>query len=191
MPRPYYTVETLEPNTSLGFLIKRCGVVMSQLAENHFETQSMSFTQWLVLIRLRFRAHMSATQLSQEMGYDMGALTRVVDSLERAGQVRRERSQRDRRAVEIAITPEGRRAVEATLGFVVEMLNQLVEPFSDREVDILIALLQRTLARLEQLAEAAPHAPSTPATAAAQQTVRRGKRGTGRHARNRTAGGKT
>lgn len=191
MPRPYYSVETLEPHTSLGFLIKRCGVVMSQLAESHFQTQSMSFTQWLVLIRLRFRTHMSATQLSTEMGHDMGALTRVVDSLERAGQVRRERSQRDRRAVEIAITPEGRRAVEATLGFVVEMLNQLVEPFSEREVDTLIALLQRTLARLEQLAGTAPQAPAASTAAAAQQAVPRAKRGTPRQARSKTTGGKT
>lgn len=189
MSEPYYKIETLEPMKSIGFLIKRCGVMMSQLAERRFESQQISFTQWLVLIRLRFRAHMSATQLSDEMGHDMGALTRVVDSLERAGFVRRERSQHDRRAVEIAITPEGRSAVEATLGFVVDMLNQLVEPFSDREVDTLIALLQRTLARLQDLADTAGKAPAAGAATAAPAPSR-GKRGAASKAHGKSAGGK-
>ena len=69
---------------------------MSQLAERRFESQQISFTQWLVLIRLRFHDHMSATRLSEEMGHDMGALTRVVDSLERAGLVTKQRIGRRR-----------------------------------------------------------------------------------------------
>ena len=52
MPEQYYNAETLEPERSVGFLIKRCGVLMSQLAEERFESQQISFTQWLVLIKL-------------------------------------------------------------------------------------------------------------------------------------------
>ena len=44
------------------------------------------------------------------MGHDIGALTRLVDELERAALMRRDRS---RHAVEIAITPEGRRLAHA------------------------------------------------------------------------------
>src|SRR5215469_9157021 len=104
MTRPYYTVENLEAGKSIGFLVKRCGVLMTQIAERHFESTSVSFIQWNALMRLCSKAgHMSATELSNELGYDMGALTRVVDELERRGLVRRERSRRDRRAVEIAV----------------------------------------------------------------------------------------
>ncbi|MBX6420205.1 MAG: winged helix-turn-helix transcriptional regulator [Nevskia sp.] len=145
----YYDTRTLEPSKSIGFLIKRCGVLMSQLAEREFEAHGMSFTQWLVLIRLRWCESLTATQLSEDMGHDLGALTRVVDSLERAGLVRRQRSRRDRRAVEIAITPRGRRVAGRTLPFIANLLNRLVEPFARQEIEALIALLQRLLARLE------------------------------------------
>jgi DNA-binding MarR family transcriptional regulator len=165
MSRRYYTVDNLERSNSVGFLIKRCGVLMSQVAERKFEGTSISFTQWLALIWLSTQdSQISATQLSAEMGHDMGALTRIVDELERRGLVRRERSRRDRRAVEIAVTAAGRRQAQSAKRRVVELLNQLVEPFSDAEIASLIDLLHRLLARLQQTAAtrasaAAPQAP--------------------------------
>jgi DNA-binding MarR family transcriptional regulator len=156
MPSPYYTVDTLEPGRSVGFLIKRCGVLMTQIAERAFAAQPISFTQWIVLMNLTERACASPTELSAHMGHDMGALTRVVDELERDGQVRRERSQHDRRAVEIAITAEGRRVANVGKRVVVDLLNQLVEPYSEAEVEALISLLQRFLTRMQTLEGTAP-----------------------------------
>ena len=151
MPESYYTVENLEPASSVGFLIKRCGVLMTQIAERSFETQPIAFTQWVVLMSLSVRAHASPTELSMHMGYDMGALTRVVDELQRDGLVRRDRSEHDRRAVEIAITPEGRRVSNAGKRVVVDLLNQLVGPYSVQEVEALIVLLQKFLAQMQSL----------------------------------------
>ena len=174
MSKSYYKVETLEPGKSIGFLVKRCGVLMTQIAERHFESTSVSFIQWTALMRLAWQAgHMSATQLSEELGYDMGALTRLVDELERRGLVRRERSQRDRRAVEIAITPAGRRQAQEAKRLIVELLNRLVEPFTDPEIDTLIGLLQRLLGHLQSAAgDKAPAPPSL----AALETPRRARR---------------
>jgi DNA-binding MarR family transcriptional regulator len=153
MSKPYYKVETLEPGKSIGFLVKRCGVLMTQVAERHFESTSISFIQWTALMRLSMRAdHLSATQLSKELGYDMGALTRVVDELERRGLVRRERSQRDRRAVEIAVTAAGRRQADSAKPVIVKLLNELIEQYTDAEVATLIDLMQRMLVRLQDVA---------------------------------------
>src|SRR5689334_1446629 len=158
--KPYYTLETLEANRSIGFLMKRCGVLMSQVAERRFEALSISFTQWLALIGLVQHEHVSATALSEQLGYDMGALTRVVDELERRGLARRERSRKDRRAVEIAITAEGRRHALEGKRLIVELLNELVEPFAEAEVDTLISLMQRLLGHLQQAAGAGAALPS-------------------------------
>jgi DNA-binding MarR family transcriptional regulator len=153
MSKPYYKVETLEPGRSVGFLVKRCGVLMTQIAERQFESTSISFIQWTALMRLATQAgHMSATQLSKELGYDMGALTRVVDELERRGLVRRERSQRDRRSVEIAVTAAGRRQADNAKPVVVKLLNDLIEEYSDAEIATLIDLMQRMLVRLQDFA---------------------------------------
>jgi DNA-binding MarR family transcriptional regulator len=161
MPKPYYTVETLEAGKSVGFLVKRCGVLITQIAERHFESTSVSFTQWAALMWLCAQeGHRSATQLSRELGYDMGALTRVVDGLERRGLVRRERSRRDRRAVEIAITAAGRREAESAKRVVVGLLNDLVEPYSDAEIATLIDLMRRMLVRLQDIAAASASDPA-------------------------------
>jgi DNA-binding MarR family transcriptional regulator len=149
MSESYYTVESLEANNSVGFLIKRCGIVMTQIAERRFESQQISFTQWMVLMCLTKRPQASPTELSAHLGHDMGALTRVVDELERGDMVRRDRSQHDRRAVEIAITPEGRRVALAGKRLMVDLLNEIVAPYSKAEVDTLVSLLQRLLLRMQ------------------------------------------
>ncbi|HEY6515756.1 MAG TPA: MarR family winged helix-turn-helix transcriptional regulator [Steroidobacteraceae bacterium] len=150
MTEPFYTVDTLEASKSIGFLVKRCGGLMSQLAERRFATEQVSFTQWIVIATLGRFKRLTATALSEETCHDMGALTRIVDDLEEEGFVRRERTERDRRVVEIALTAEGRRYLQAGKRLVVELLNSLVAPFSREEHETLIALLQRMMARLQE-----------------------------------------
>jgi DNA-binding MarR family transcriptional regulator len=173
MRKPYYTLETLEANSSVGYLVKRCGVLMTQVAEQRFETLSISFTQWLVLVQLAQQEQVSATQLSEYLCHDMGALTRVVDALEQRGLVRRERSSRDRRAVEIAITPAGRRQAQQGKRLIVELLNRLTEPFTEPEIGTLIALLQRLMGHLQSVAGAKP---TVSPSLAALETPRRARR---------------
>ena len=150
MTEPFYTIDTLEAPNSIGFLVKRCGGLMSQLAERRFAAERVSFTQWMVIANLGRFERLTASELSAQTCHDMGALTRVVDDLEKEGFVRRERTERDRRVVEIALTPEGRRYLLAGKRIVVDLLNSLVEPFAREELETLIALLQRMMVRLQE-----------------------------------------
>jgi DNA-binding MarR family transcriptional regulator len=150
MSHAFYTADTLEATTSVGFLMKRCYGLMAQLAERRFASEQVSFTQWMVLANLGRFERLTATALSGECSHDMGALTRIVDDLEEAGLVRRERSERDRRVVEITLTPEGRRHLQAGKHVVAEMLNSLVAPYSRQEIETLIVLLQRMMAHLQE-----------------------------------------
>src|SRR5215469_3476403 len=52
MSNPRYTVDNLEPGESIGYLVKRCGALMTQIADRRFEATSVSFTQWIALMRL-------------------------------------------------------------------------------------------------------------------------------------------
>lgn len=182
MRQPYYTLDSLDADKSVGYLMKRCGVLLTQIAERRFESLPVTFTQWVVLIHLAQQEHVSATQLSAHLGHDMGALTRVVDELERRGFARRERSRRDRRAVEIAITPAGRREAQSAKRVVVELLNRLVEPFTDQEIDTLLALLQRLHGHLQEALvpkSVAPPAPKLAALSPARRTRRKSANGGG------------
>jgi|GEM_PF-382227 DNA-binding MarR family transcriptional regulator len=182
MAEPYYTLESLEAGKSFGFLIKRCGIVMTQIAERRFDSQPVSFTQWMVLMWLGQRPHASPSELSAHLGHDMGALTRVADELERSGMVRRDRSQHDRRAVELAITPDGRRQALAGKRLMVELLNELAEPYSNAEIDVLVSLLQRLLSRLQDTVQLSM--PSEPQGAAPKQRGNRRSARAGPKSRN-------
>jgi DNA-binding MarR family transcriptional regulator len=148
---PYYSVDSLKPGTSVGYLIKRCGILITQLAERRFQSQPINFTQWMILMWLTERPHGSPTELSVHLGYDMGSLTRVVDELEREGLVQRARCTDDRRAVQIAITAEGRRMAQAEKRFVVEQLNAIISPCSHEEIEVLIPLLHKLIAHMQEL----------------------------------------
>ncbi len=177
MSQPYYTVESLEAGKSIGFLVKRCGGLMSQLAERRFATEQVSFTQWMVMASLARFEHLTATELASETCHDMGALTRIVDDLEAQGMARRVRSERDRRVVEITLTPDGRRQLQAGKRIVVDLLNSLVAPFSRQELETLIALMQRVMARLQEAERTASASP-------ARQAAPRSRRGMPRSAIN-------
>lgn len=157
MSRPYYNAENFVSRNSLGYLVKRCAGMLMILAESKFDSEPLSFTHWVVLMNLLgHESHMSATALSKETGHDMGALTRVVDSLEQSGLVRRERSQHDRRTVEITLTAAGRRQVESTRCVVMDMTNEMLSVFSHDEVHTLITLLQRLFTRLQHYSDMPP-----------------------------------
>jgi DNA-binding MarR family transcriptional regulator len=179
MTDPFYTVDSLEPPKSIGFLVKRCGGLMSQLAERRFAAERVSFTQWMVIANLGRFERLTATALSEETCHDLGALTRIVDDLEAEGLVKRERTERDRRVVEITLTPEGRRYLQAGKRLVVDLLNSLAEPFSRQELETLIALLQRMMSRLQEAAQTAsakepqgPQEPSRPVPPARPDSLR-------------------
>jgi len=181
MTGPYYTLESLEAHTSVGFLIKRCGILMTQFAERRFESEPLSFTRWMILMWLTQRPHASPTELSTHLGHDMGALTRVVDQLEREALVRRERSELDRRAVQIGVTPEGRRMAHAGKRVMLDLVNQLVEPLSRTETDALISSLQRLLMHLQEIGKSA-----TPVEPASPTPRQRGARGAKRAGASRS-----
>ncbi len=148
----YYTLDNLEAVNSIGYLVKRCGILMTQIAEQRFESEPISFTQWIVLMQLAQHGRLSPTELSTHLGHDMGALTRIVDELQEKKLVLRERSEQDRRAVQITATPEGRRLALATKPVVVDLINELVAPYSHAEIEGLISLLQRMLTHMQDFA---------------------------------------
>jgi DNA-binding MarR family transcriptional regulator len=152
MRGPYYSLDSLEASNSIGYLVKRCGILLTQIVEERFESQPISFTQWTILIQLAQHPHLSPTEISTHLGYDMGALTRIVDDLHEKKLVHRERSEHDRRAVQIGLTPEGRRLAFSTKAAVVDFLNEIVGPYAKAETDMLISLLQRLVLHMEGIA---------------------------------------
>jgi DNA-binding MarR family transcriptional regulator len=80
-----------------------------------FARDEMSITHFRVLARLS-AGECNNRQLAEEIGVSVPAMSRVVDSLARAGWVSRRTGRRDRREVRLSLTARGRTRFDGILG---------------------------------------------------------------------------
>ena len=113
-----------------------------------FNGRDLSFAQWLVLMTLREGAAYTASDLSREFRYDTGALTRLLSQLERRGFVKRQRSQKDRRIIELQLTADGRDKAAELLPLFVDQLNDMSAGFDGVELVGFTRLLNKLVANL-------------------------------------------
>jgi len=81
------------------------------------------------------------TTLAARLGVTKGAVTRLIDGLERRGFVARLRSGEDRRRVEVGLTDEGRREAQRLLGLSDEAVSAVLSQIPrDKHALVLEAL---------------------------------------------------
>jgi MarR family transcriptional regulator, lower aerobic nicotinate degradation pathway regulator len=84
-------------------------------------------------------------QLSSDMGIDPSAMVKLIDELETAGLAERRRRPNDRRAWEVTITPEGRRALERARRCVMQVEDEVLGGLGAADRRQLLTLLRRAL----------------------------------------------
>ncbi len=92
---------------------------------------------------------LTCSEIRERMVARVPDVTRLVDRLVERGLVSRERSQRDRRVVRVAITPAGRDAIAGLETRLIEHHDRSLASLSDDEAGQLTALLNRVRASLE------------------------------------------
>lgn len=145
----FYQVEEFTAANSIGFLVCRSKNRIVAMLEGAFAEQALSFTQWRALMCLRDKVSHTAAELSRELEYDSGSLTRLLDDFEARGLVKRRRSKLDRRIVELELTASGRALLRTLIPRVAELFNRALRGLSYAEVDTLVALLRKLLAGVE------------------------------------------
>jgi DNA-binding MarR family transcriptional regulator len=149
MSAGYYNAENYVTRHSLGYLLRQAVKLLEPRAEAIFADESLSFTQWLALRLVHDGIVDNSAGIARTICHNSGAVTRVVDQLEARDLMRRQRCGDDRRVVRLAVTPAGDAALAAVNPRMMALLNGLLEGFSREEVETLLSLLTRLLARLE------------------------------------------
>jgi DNA-binding MarR family transcriptional regulator len=150
MPEQFYAAESYRARDSVGYLIRRLTSILTGRIESAFAHQDFTLTQWSVLMHLRDGLAVTASDLCSAFQHDSGALTRLLDQLEQRGLLARRRSLRDRRVVELRLTPAGHKAIARLLPVVVAELNAALEPLSRTEFEQFRGLLLKVLDHLQQ-----------------------------------------
>ncbi len=149
----YYTAENYGARHSIGYLIRRASKLVISQVEALFAEQDISFTQYVVLVLLRDNLASTASDICQQLGYDTGALTRVIEQLRRRGLIERKRNIKDKRIISLSLSPLGRETIENFCPLVFNHYNQRLEDFSFKEIDTLLTLLTKFIASLEKNTE--------------------------------------
>jgi DNA-binding MarR family transcriptional regulator len=87
---------------------------------------------------LNLEGRVTAGRLAEVTGLTTGAITGMVDRLEKAGFVRRERDVQDRRKVFIAIVPENIARIAERYEPIQKAMRDLWSRYSDAELQLLI-----------------------------------------------------
>src|SRR5882757_7212426 len=141
MSKQHYQVSTYKAQLSVGYLVKRAHSLMLDIMEPVIEQRGFSFIQYVVLSALRDGIAMNPKMICMQFRHDSGALTRIIDQLAERGLLERVRRDRDRRKVELQLTPAGRETIESLIPLVVAKLNEVLTDFSKDEVQELLRLL--------------------------------------------------
>ena len=149
MPKPYFRADNFNCHKSLGYLTRRVQNLTNPHAEAIFADQDLTFTQWISLMGLREGVAETSADLARHLNHDAGAVTRVVDELEKRGLRRRERSKEDRRVVKLTLTPQGRAVAKMHVPPIVDFWNRVTNDFSTQEIKQLLSLMGRLIERLE------------------------------------------
>jgi DNA-binding MarR family transcriptional regulator len=128
------------------------GVIFGQTVANKV---GMSSSDLECLDFLNIEQRVTAGRLAELTGLTTGAITGMVDRLEKAGLVRRERDDDDRRKVFIAIVPENVAKVWRFYAHLQRGMLELWETYSDAELKLMLRFMtqgyETMLAATEEL----------------------------------------
>jgi DNA-binding MarR family transcriptional regulator len=161
-PAKFYTAGAYDSSESVGYLMKRAvGSIVAQ-ADRRLEAHGLTNAQWGPLLLLQKCGPLPVAELARRLFIDAGAMTRMLDRLEKKQLCKRVRSTGDRRVVQVELTPEGAAAITEVPAVLAAVLNAHLAGFSKTEWQALKGYLQR----LADNGDALRPGPSNPPTGA-------------------------
>lgn len=147
MPQPptFYRPGTYQTEDSVTWLMRRITLLFAQDVSAQLGPEGLTHGQWVPLFKLYQGAATTAAELARECYLDAGSMTRTLDRLEAKGFVRRSRSERDRRVVNLALTAEGEVVAQRIPTVLCEVQNAHLDGFTRGELDTLKSLLRRVM----------------------------------------------
>ena len=120
--------------------------VSSAIARQYSERFGLSIPQWRAMAVLGGTPGLSARDVAERTAMDKVQVSRAVESLMRAGRVRREADAADGRIMRLTLTPKGRAIYEQVVPLALHLENvflSALRPNERRQFDTLMSKLAR------------------------------------------------
>jgi DNA-binding MarR family transcriptional regulator len=141
-----YDAKTYDHRTGLGRLLSQVKIEIMEALDRELAPLDITAAQYVILVTLADGPTDSASGLCKGVSYDPGAMTRMIDRLERKGLVRRVRCPDDRRKINLELTAEGKTVYPQLIDSAVAVLNRYLRGFGRDEIVQLETYLKRMLA---------------------------------------------
>ncbi|MGZ5047036.1 MAG: MarR family winged helix-turn-helix transcriptional regulator [Usitatibacter sp.] len=152
-PADFYTPSGYCAEESVGYLMKRVQMSIVAHADRKLAAHGITSAQWGPLLRMKTTGGATVAELSRWLNVDAGAMTRLLDRLEKKGLCKRIRSTEDRRVVRVELTREGEQVIKHVPAVLAEVMNAHLSGFTKSEWKALKSYLQRMLETGEALRE--------------------------------------
>lgn len=130
---------------NVGRMIIDASGALNRAVDVRARALGITGAQWVVLLRIGDGLGNTPGQLCETIGYDSGAMTKMLSRLEDLGFIRRRKSSIDRRSNLISLTARGRALHPKLRPIADDVLKQHLMGFNQLEEQTLIGLLQRIL----------------------------------------------
>jgi DNA-binding MarR family transcriptional regulator len=152
-PADFYRATSYCAEESVGYLKKRIMLSIVSQADKRLTVHGLTSAQWGPLMRLKTVGGATVAELARWLNVDAGAMTRLLDRLEKKGLCKRVRSTEDRRVVQVELTPDGEAAIAEVPAVLSDVLNAHLAGFSKSEWLALRNYLQRMVETGDALRE--------------------------------------
>ncbi|QFG31224.1 MarR family transcriptional regulator [Pseudomonas umsongensis] len=132
-------------NCHLGLLLGRAALLKDRIIDTHMEPHGITAAQFKVLIIMAQFGVDSPGELCRYLSLDSGSMTRMLDRLEQKGFLARQRSEADRRQIQLVLTDEGQKLADLLPGIGTEAMNELAGAITPEELKTLESILKKIL----------------------------------------------
>lgn len=135
-----------DPVHNVGRALIDAAAQMTRAVDRRARQIGISGAQWIILLRIGDGLGKTASELCRTVGYDSGAMTRMLDRLAKSGLIARAPSAEDGRVAAISLTPAGQALHPRLRPIADEVLDEHLQGFTSEEIGQLIGFLERVVA---------------------------------------------
>lgn len=142
-------VDNYDLGDNVGWLMRQSINALSQQIEKKMEASALTNAQWKPMLRLYMGDAQTVAELARCCSQDAGGMTRLLDRLESKGLCRRQRSETDRRIVNIQLTDEGRNIAKEIPSQLQAVQEMALQGFTPEETAQFKSYLRRVMSSLQ------------------------------------------
>lgn len=139
------TCSTITTDQSIGNLLRIIHKTINEQLDDELLPIGLTGAQWRPIVLLDAGHVNTAAQLADIIGVDTGAMTRTLNRLEAKGLITRQRSEKDKRVVELALTEKSHHLRAEIIKAIENILNQFFACFSKEEFELYTKLNRKLL----------------------------------------------